>query len=43
MGYKLVLRESSEYYFGGVHAIRATDEGFHGGADPRRDGSAMSY
>lgn len=30
-------------YFGGVQGIRVEEEGYHGGADPRRDGKALGY
>ena len=43
MGYDVTVRGSLEYYFGGVHAITATDGVLHGGADPRRDGAALAY
>jgi len=34
-------RTHLSYHFSGVHAIRLTDEGWDGGADPGRDGMAL--
>jgi gamma-glutamyltranspeptidase/glutathione hydrolase len=34
-------RSPLSYHFSGVHAIRITDDGWDGGADPGRDGMAM--
>ena len=39
-GYK-TRRSHLSYHFAGVHAIRLTDEGWDGGADPGRDGMAL--
>jgi gamma-glutamyltranspeptidase/glutathione hydrolase len=39
-GYE-VRRSHLSYHFSGVHAIRITDSGWDGGADPGRDGMAM--
>jgi len=41
MGYP-VRRSPLSYHFAGVHALRKTDKGWDGGADPGRDGMAMS-
>jgi gamma-glutamyltranspeptidase/glutathione hydrolase len=40
-GYE-VRRSPLSYHFAGVHALRKTDAGWDGGADPGRDGMAMS-
>ena len=40
-GYTL-RRSPLSYHFAGVHALRRTDAGWDGGADPGRDGMAMS-
>ena len=40
MGYGLI-RNHLSYAFAGVHGIKATDEGWQGGADPGRDGVAL--
>ena len=37
-----VRRSPLSYHFAGVHALRKTDNGWDGGADPGRDGMAMS-
>jgi gamma-glutamyltranspeptidase/glutathione hydrolase len=37
-----VHRSPLSYHFSGVHALRKTEEGWDGGADPGRDGMAMS-
>jgi len=37
-----VRRSPLSYHFSGVHALRKTDKGWDGGADPGRDGMAMS-
>ena len=37
-----VRRSPLSYHFAGVHALRKTDAGWDGGADPGRDGMAMS-
>lgn len=37
----LTRRSHLSYHFAGVHAIRLTDDGWDGGADPGRDGMAM--
>jgi len=37
-----VRRSPLSYHFSGVHALRKTEEGWDGGADPGRDGMAMS-
>ncbi len=39
-GYQ-VRRSHLSYHFAGVHAIRLTEDGWDGGADPGRDGMAM--
>ncbi len=39
-GYE-VRRSHLSYHFSGVHAIRITESGWDGGADPGRDGMAM--
>ncbi len=41
MGYP-VRRSPLSYHFAGVHALRKTDAGWDGGADPGRDGMALS-
>lgn len=41
MGYA-VRRSPMSYHFAGVHAIRLTDSGWDGGADPGRDGMALA-
>ena len=41
MGYP-IRRSPLSYHFAGVHALRSTDMGWDGGADPGRDGMAMS-
>ncbi len=45
MGHKMSLKGVDDSYFGGVHGIiRDLETGeMHGGADPRRDGKALSY
>ncbi len=35
-------RSYLSYHFAGVHAIRVTDDGWDGGADPGRDGMALA-
>lgn len=40
MGYP-VRRSPFNYYFAGVHAVRISDAGLDGGADPGRDGMAL--
>ena len=37
-----VRRSPLSYHFAGVHALRKTEAGWDGGADPGRDGMAMS-
>jgi len=37
-----VRRSPLSYHFSGVHALRQTDAGWDGGADPGRDGMALS-
>jgi gamma-glutamyltranspeptidase/glutathione hydrolase len=37
-----VRRSPLSYHFAGVHALRKTDTGWDGGADPGRDGMAMT-
>ena len=37
-----VRRSPLSYHFAGVHALRRCDDGWDGGADPGRDGMAMS-
>ena len=39
-GYQ-VRRYAVSYHFAGVHAIRITEDGLDGGADPGRDGMAL--
>ena len=34
---------SIDSYFGGVQGIKVEEKGYHGGADPRRDGKALGY
>jgi gamma-glutamyltranspeptidase/glutathione hydrolase len=41
MGYP-VRRSALSYHFAGVHAARRTPAGWDGGADPGRDGMALS-
>ena len=41
MGYP-TRRHAVSYHFAGVHAIRITEKGLDGGADPGRDGVAMA-
>jgi gamma-glutamyltranspeptidase/glutathione hydrolase len=41
MGYP-VRRSALSYHFAGVHALRRTDAGWDGGADPGRDGMALA-
>ena len=41
MGYP-VRRSALSYHFAGVHALRKTGAGWDGGADPGRDGMAMT-
>ncbi len=41
MGY-LVRRSPLGYHFAGVHALRHTEAGWDGGADPGRDGMALA-
>ena len=41
MGYP-VRRSPLNYYFGGVHALRLTGNGWDGGADPGRDGMVLT-
>jgi gamma-glutamyltranspeptidase/glutathione hydrolase len=41
MGYA-VRRSALSYHFAGVHALRRTEAGWDGGADPGRDGMAVS-
>ena len=45
MGHKMSVKGVDDSYFGGVHGIiRNLETGeMHGGADPRRDGKALSY
>lgn len=45
MNYNVLLYGDKQYdsYFGGVQGIKVTDNGYHGGADPRRDGKALGY
>lgn len=45
MGYNVLYYGVTEYssYFGGVQGIKVTDNGYHGGADPRRDGKTLGY
>ena len=40
LGY-VTRRSHLSYHFAGVHAIRLTENGWDGGADPGRDGMAM--
>ena len=40
-GYR-VRRSASSYHFAGVHALRRTARGWEGGADPGRDGMALT-
>ena len=40
LGY-VTRRSHLSYHFAGVHAIRLTEDGWDGGADPGRDGMAM--
>ncbi|PZC43672.1 MAG: gamma-glutamyltranspeptidase / glutathione hydrolase [Chloroflexi bacterium] len=43
IGYSVKKEDDVTYLFGGVHAITISDSGeVHGGADPRRDGVAVS-
>ena len=47
MGHKIQVKKPKDksdpgLYFGGVHAAEFTEEGMRGGADPRRDGLAIS-
>ena len=43
IGYSVTKEDDVTYLFGGVHAITVSDNGeVHGGADPRRDGVAVS-
>jgi gamma-glutamyltranspeptidase/glutathione hydrolase len=43
LGYSVVRDDDMTFLFGGVHAITISDSGeVHGGADPRRDGVAIS-
>ena len=39
-GYQ-IRRYAVSYHFAGVHAIRITENGLDGGADPGRDGMAL--
>ena len=41
MGYP-TRRTYLSYHFAGVHAVRFTDAGWDGGADPGRDGMALA-
>jgi gamma-glutamyltranspeptidase/glutathione hydrolase len=41
MGYP-VRRSALSYGFAGVHALRRTAAGWDGGADPGRDGMALT-
>ena len=43
MGHEVVDRGEWNNYFGGVQGIVYTQDGLHGGADPRRDGKALGY
>lgn len=45
MGYEILIYGESDIhsYFGGVQGIRVEALGYHGGADPRRDGKALGY
>jgi len=44
LGYRLVIVEPFDLYFGGVHAVFVRDDGtLVGAADPRRDGAAVGY
>lgn len=45
MGYNTVKYSDSaiDSYFGGVQGIKVEEAGYHGGADPRRDGKALGY
>jgi len=40
MGYGLI-RNYLSYAFAGVHGVKATGDGWQGGADPGRDGVAL--
>ena len=43
IGYSITKEDDVTFLFGGVHAITISDSGeVHGGADPRRDGVAVS-
>ncbi len=44
-GYKIVVKEDFDLYFGGAQGVMIDPEtrGLHGGADPRREGSVMRY
>tara|TARA_Y100000590_G_scaffold192251_1_gene218581 strand:- start:3052 stop:4662 length:1611 start_codon:yes stop_codon:yes gene_type:complete len=43
IGYSITKEDDVTFLFGGVHAITISDTGeVHGGADPRRDGVAVS-
>ncbi|HSR11263.1 MAG TPA: gamma-glutamyltransferase, partial [Thermodesulfobacteriota bacterium] len=43
MGYSLVVKNSYDFYFGGVQAIMIDGGRLYGAADPRRDGAAIGY
>lgn len=45
MGYDAAVYSDRQLdpYFGGVQGIKVEEEGYHGGADPRRDGKALGY
>lgn len=45
MGYNATVYSDEQInsYFGGVQGIKVEDKGYHGGADPRRDGKALGY
>ncbi len=43
MGHEVNDRGEWNNYFGGVQGIVYTEDGLHGGADPRRDGKALGY
>lgn len=45
MGYEAEVYgfRDCDSYFGGVQGIKVENNGYHGGADPRRDGKALGY
>lgn len=45
MGYDATVYSLSpiDSYFGGVQGIKVEKKGYHGGADPRRDGKALGF